>query len=61
MPRFRFQYPGAYHHARYMSKAIYMLKMRLLVNKITWLEHAEREEVKIMAEFIGVFYVVWWL
>ena len=61
VPGFKFQYPGAFHHARYMSKAIYMLKLRLLMNKITWLKDAEMKEVKIMAEFIGVFYVVWWL
>ena len=61
VPGFRFQYPGAYHNARYMSQAIYMLKMCLLMNKITWLLEVEKREVKIMAEFISIFYAVWWL
>ena len=61
VPSFRFQYPGAYHHARYMAKAIYMLKLMLLMDKITWLEQGEKKEVKMMADFISVFYAVWWL
>ena len=61
MPNFKFQYPGAYHNARYMAQAIYMLKMNLLMGKINWLSDKEKEEVKIMAEFISVFYVVWCL
>ena len=61
VPKFRFQYPGAYHHARYMAKAIYMLKLMVLMEKITWLEQGEKMEVKIMADFISVFYAVWWL
>ena len=61
VPNFRFQYPGAYHHARYMAKVIYQLKLRLLMNKITWLEHGEKKEVMVMADFISLFYAVWWL
>ena len=61
VPNFKFQYPGAYHNARYMAQAIYMLKMNLLMGKINWLSDKEKEEVKIMAEFISVFYVVLWL
>ena len=61
VPNFRFQYPGAHHHARYMASSIYMVKMALLVNKITWLDNKEKKEVSEMAEFICIFYVVWWL
>ena len=35
--------------------------MALLVNKITWLDNKEKKEVSSMAEFICIFYVVWWL
>ena len=35
--------------------------MCLLMNKITWLLEVEKREVKIMAEFISIFYAVWWL
>ena len=61
VPNFKFQYPGACHNARYMAQAIYMLKLNLLLDRITWLLDVERQEVKMMAEFITVFYVVWWL
>ena len=61
VPNFKFQYPGACHNARYMAQAIYMLKMNLLLDKITWLLDVERQEVKLMAEFISIFYVIWWL
>ena len=39
---FKFQYPGAHHHARYMAACIYMLKMALLMRKITWLLDKEK-------------------
>ena len=58
---FKFQYPGAHHHARYMAACIYMAKMALLMKKITWLLDKEKKEVMVMAEFISVYYVVWWL
>ena len=61
VPSFKFQYPGAHHHARYMASCLYILKMTLLLDKLTWLKEVEREEVRIMAEFISVFYVIWWL
>ena len=32
VPGFSFKMPGADHHARWMSKAIYYLKMKLLSN-----------------------------
>ena len=57
VPNFKFQYPGAYHSARYMAQAIYQMKMMLLLDKITWLT----PEVKIMSQFISIFYCVWWL
>ena len=38
---FHFQYPGAYHHARYMAQAIYHLKMMLLMESIDWLSPEE--------------------
>ena len=38
VPGFEFQYHGAFQHAMYNSKAIYM---RLLMKKITWLKDAE--------------------
>ena len=60
VPGFKFQYPGAYHHAQFMTSCIYILKMVLLLNKLTWMREVEKE-VKVMAEFISIFYIVWWL
>ena len=39
VPGFSFKIPGADHHARWMSKAIYYLKIRLL-SKIFWAEYS---------------------
>ena len=61
VPNFKFQYPGAYHSARYMAQAIYQMKMMLLMDKINWLTNVEKKEVKMMSEFISIFYGVWWL
>jgi hypothetical protein len=57
---FSFSMPGADHHARWMSKAIYYMKMRLLKN-IFALSTEEEEEVDIITEFTSVFYVMYWL
>ena len=37
------------------------MKMMLLMYKITWLTNVEWKEVKMMCEFISIFYGVWWL
>ena len=39
-----------------MAQAIYQMKMMLLMDKITWRTNVERKEVKIMSEFISIFY-----
>ena len=46
------------HHARFMAQAIYYVKLCLLD---TFLSPAERVEVERMAEFVGAFYIRWWL
>ena len=61
VPDFRFQYPGALHHARYMAKSIYVLKYALLMDMIDWMTDNEKKEVLILAEFISVFYILWFL
>ena len=53
---FKFRRPGADHHARWMSKAIYNLKLRLLSEQFD-LDTKQQEDVKIIAEFCGLFYV----
>ena len=57
---FTFKMPGADHHARWMSKAIYYLKIRLLCN-IFELSLEEKHEVDLISEFTVLFYVKYWL
>lgn len=61
---FKFQWPGPVHHARFMAKAIYYLKMRLLSGHETvvkLLSHEEGREVELLSEFVGVFHSQWFL
>ena len=56
---FRFKLPGADHHARWMSKAIYYLKIWLL-SRIFMLLEEDRERVRRMVCFILVLYARAW-
>ena len=58
---FVFQYPGAFHHARFMMQAIYSLKIKLLSKQVTILTKDEKDQVSIVAEFVGLFHVFWFL
>ena len=58
---FIFQYPGAFHHARFMMQSIYSLKMRLLSKQVTILSKKEKGQVSVMAEFVGLFHTLWFL
>lgn len=61
IPRgFIFRRPGADHHARFMSKAIYFLKIALLSSSFT-LYGQESEDVNRMAIYIGLFYGYYFL
>lgn len=52
---FAMRCPGADHHARFMSKAIYYLKIYLLQN-IFHLYGDSANEVKRMALYVAIFY-----
>ena len=60
VPGFSFKIPGADHHARWMSKQIYNLKIRLLSN-IFELSPQEQDEVDKIVEFVLLFYAKYWL
>ncbi len=47
--------PGAFHHARFVSKAIYFLKMCLLSTRLE-LTDKEPDQITRMANFITIFY-----
>jgi hypothetical protein len=53
--QFNIRRPGADHHARFMAKAIYYLKIYILQNCFH-LRPKEVKEVKRMAIYIAVFY-----
>lgn len=42
-----------------MAKAIYFLKMFLLLDSITGLDAEQKQEITEMAEFISIFYAEW--
>ena len=61
VPSFRFRWPGACHRARFMMQSIYYMKLELLGKTITFVTSEEAREIKIMAEFVGLFYGQWFL
>ena len=58
---FKFQWPGAFHLARFMAKNLYILKMDLLKNQIRFLSGEEREQISQLAIFVGVYFSRWFL
>ena len=56
---FVFKLPGPDHHACWMSKCIYILKIKLL-SKVFEMSAKEMEQVRTLAEFILLFYAVYW-
>ena len=57
---FKFQRPGAIHHARFMAKSLYYLKMALLLPQTALFHQKEIREINVMAEFIAIFHCKWW-
>ena len=57
----KFCKPGAFHLARFMSKAIYLLKMDLLSERIFFTDEQQRQPVRKMATFIGLYYARFFL
>ena len=54
------QRPGADHHARWMSKAIYILKMVLLQHQLPELSWQMKKEVTTMSLFVVFVYLEYW-
>nr|XP_047139339.1 uncharacterized protein LOC124815150 [Hydra vulgaris] len=59
--QYRLRKPGPVHHARFMAKGIYFLKMYLLLNNISSLTDFEKKEINDMAFFTDVFYTEWFI
>ena len=59
---FQIQAPGCVSHAHFMAKAIYYLKIQILSTQLPYdLTFPQKKEMKAMAEFVSVFYCVWFL
>ena len=58
--KFSFRKPGAFHAARFMSKAIYLLKIDMLSAEIEQ-DPEQRRLIHRMAIFIGVYYTKYFL
>ena len=59
--RYKLHIPGALHNARFLAKAIYFLKIFLLMEYVPGLTNDEKREVTEMATFISLFYSEWFL
>ena len=51
---------GAVHHAKFLGKSIYYLKMQILSTQINFIQK-NREHIKVITEFIACFYAKWYL
>ncbi|XP_065683487.1 uncharacterized protein LOC124813436 [Hydra vulgaris] len=59
--RYKFRTPGAVHHARFMAKGTYYLKLQLMMDAIPSLEKWLKHEITEVATFVSVFYTTWFL
>ena len=53
--------PGAIHHARWMSKAIYTMKIALFRNQLEEIYEEDLDNIVSLAIFLSVFYTKAWL
>ena len=55
--------PSAYHHARWMSKALYILKLDLLAHQLnqTQLSWQKKHKVHLLALWVVFCYMEYWL
>ena len=61
VPGFRFQWPGAFHSARFMAKSLYILKMDMLSSQLDFVSQEEKENIRQLARFVGIFFSSWFL
>ena len=60
---FKIRKTGAVHHARFLGKAIYYLKLQLLSPQLEFVQqnHVLKQEIKVITEFVVCFYAKWYL
>ncbi|XP_065649774.1 uncharacterized protein LOC136078272 [Hydra vulgaris] len=59
--KYKFRTPGTIHHARFMAKGIYYLKLQLMMDAIPSLTNRLKNEITEVATFVAVFYTTWFL
>ena len=57
---YQIQAPGADHHARWMSKVIYIIKMSLLSHQLPSIHHSTKKNIHKMALFSAFVYMRAW-
>lgn len=60
IPKYHFKAPGAFHHARWMAKAIYCLKIFLFREEFS-LTDVEKDSIREICIFICQIYITPWL
>ena len=58
---FRFQYPGAMSHARFLMQSIYSMKIFLLSTQLNMYSSEELDQIMNVAMFVGLFHAPWYL
>ena len=58
---FRFQYPGAMSHARFLMQSIYSMKIFLLSRQLNMYTSEELDQIMNVAMFVGLFHAPWYL
>ena len=60
---FKLKKTGAVHHARFLGKSLYYLKLQLLCKQLTFVQENDnlQEDLKLICEFIVCFYTRWYL
>ncbi|XP_065679431.1 uncharacterized protein LOC136093970 [Hydra vulgaris] len=61
--KYKIRKTGAIHHAHFLAKAIYYLKMQLLYSQLDLVQENNdlKMEIKLIAEFVACFYAKWYL
>ena len=57
---FKFQYPGALSHARFLMQSNYSMKTTLLSRQLNIYTEEELNQIKGVASFVGLFHAAWY-
>ena len=55
-PDWKFPYPSAYHHAKFISQILYIMKYGLLGDQVWWLTDEERRQIKRMMRYAAFYH-----